>query len=152
MFDVAKPILVFNTQTHHPLLEHFTGYIFQLFEYDASAPRELFFESMAAAIMFAKRAGIDLSWDEADRPEWVTALDYVNNHDSMWDHMPKELQDFRGLHMKKDKRFYAESESEDFSDTLAELENEPGILADSPTSVNLFDPVAEEVEDEYDES
>lgn len=53
MYDCSGPMLVFVTQTHHPLLGHHTGYIFAEYDVMYSEPRELFFEHIATAQAYA---------------------------------------------------------------------------------------------------
>jgi hypothetical protein len=77
MFDVGGPTLVFVTQTHHPILEHHTGYIFALYEMTMHKPRELFFSHVAEAQVYALHKGASLHMDPRAAPERLTALDYL---------------------------------------------------------------------------
>lgn len=90
MYDCSGPTLVFVTQTHNPVTEQHTGYIFALFDVHFHKPRELFFSHIAEAHIFALRLDAVLHMDEEAAPGVVTALDYaVNGEDeSRFIHMP----------------------------------------------------------------
>lgn len=77
MFDVSKPTLVFVTQTHHPVLNHFTGYIFAYYEFHYHKPKELFFRHIHEAQVFALYRDAVLELRPERKPDTVTAIDYV---------------------------------------------------------------------------
>lgn len=77
MYDIAKPVLVFVTQTHHPVLEHHTGYIFAEYDYEYHKPRELFFAHIHEAQIYALYRGAVLELDPDSKPGIVTAQNYV---------------------------------------------------------------------------
>ena len=77
MYDCGGPTLVFVTQTHHPLLEHHTGYIFALYDIHYYKPKELFFQHIAEAQVFALYRKARLELDPDAKPDKVSALDYV---------------------------------------------------------------------------
>lgn len=82
LFDISKPTLVFVTQTHHPVLEHLTGYIFALYEFHYHKPVELFFSHIYEAQVFAQYRGAALVMDSDKRPGTVTAVDYILSRDT----------------------------------------------------------------------
>lgn len=77
MYDVRKPLLVFVTQTHHPVLEHHTGYLFAEYDFTYLKPRELFFQHIYEAHLYALHTGADMEMDPERKPEIVTALAYI---------------------------------------------------------------------------
>jgi hypothetical protein len=82
MFDCSDPLLVLETPTYHPVLNHHTGYIFRYFEYSAREYRELFFEDAITAQVFANKLKALLVMDPNCQPARVSALTYVlANHD-----------------------------------------------------------------------
>lgn len=91
MFDCGGPVLVFVTQTHHPLFEYHTGYIFAYYEFHYHKPKEMFFRHVAEAQVFALYRRARLEMDATQAPERVTALEYVLNgeDESKYIHMPE---------------------------------------------------------------
>ena len=77
MFDCSGPTLVFVTQTHHPILEHHTGYIFALYDVHFHKAKELFFQHIAEAQVFALYREARLEMNPDAKPDRVTALEYV---------------------------------------------------------------------------
>ena len=91
MYDCSGPLLVFVTQTHHPVLEHHTGYLFAEFDIHYHKPRELFFEHIYEASVYAMHMGARMSMNPDETPTRVTALEYVLNgeDESRFAHMPE---------------------------------------------------------------
>lgn len=79
MFDIKDDVLVFVQQTHHPILEHHTGYIFAEYKVTYRKPRELFFTHFWEVNVYALHTGAKIELDPDRKPEIVTALDYVMN-------------------------------------------------------------------------
>lgn len=102
MFDIARPLLVFETQTHNVMTGKLSGFIFRYYEYHYRKPRELFFSDPIEARVFAQKKGADFSMLTEHQPEVVTALDYVMNHDP-FSHYPQ-----------------GDTEAEDVADYLAQ--------------------------------
>ena len=124
MFDCGGPTLVFVTQTHHPLLEHHTGYIFALYDIHYYKPRELFFQHIAEAQVFALYRQARLEMDPEAKPDKLSALDYVLNaeDESRFENMP----DMRGRSpgsSRLGRRKNTEAEAE-LDSALVELEEE----------------------------
>lgn len=94
MFDLRDPVLVFNTQTHHPVLEHHTGYIFDFYAITARKARPLFFTHIWEAHVFALRMRATLEMNPDAKPDIVTALDYIlstTDGDSRYPATPSSL-------------------------------------------------------------
>lgn len=79
MYDIRHPQLVFVTQTLHPVLEHHTGYLFAEYEIHYRKPRELFFQHIYEAHVYAMKTGAEFVMDPTMKPGIVTALDYVTH-------------------------------------------------------------------------
>ena len=79
MYDISDDLLVFVTQTHHPVLEHHTGYIFAEYRCHYRKPRELFFTHFFEVNLYALHTGAKIELDPTRKPGIVTALDYVLN-------------------------------------------------------------------------
>ncbi len=77
MYDLRGDLLVFVTQTHHPLLEHHTGYIFAEYRFTYHKPRELFFQHIYEVNLYALHTGAKIELNPDNKPGIVTALDYV---------------------------------------------------------------------------
>ena len=80
MYDIANDLLVFVSQTHHPVLEHHTGYLFAEYRVTYRKPRELFFQHFFEVNLYALHTGAQIELNPDRKPEIVTALDYVMNH------------------------------------------------------------------------
>ena len=108
MFDIHDDVLVFVTQTHHPVLEHHTGYIFAEYRVTYRKPRELFFTHFFEVNLYALHTGAKIELDPTRRPDIVTALDYVLNQqdDSQYGEGPGRtgLAGGRSLDQSKTKR------------------------------------------------
>jgi hypothetical protein len=89
MFDCNGPLLVLNTPTYHPVLEHHTGYIFDYYEFHFYKPREMFFSHIFEAQVFALYRKARLELDPAQKPETVTAVDYILSAESYDERMPE---------------------------------------------------------------
>ena len=79
MFDIKDDLLVFVSQTHHPVLEHHTGYIFAEYKVTYRKPRELFFTHFWEVNVYALHTGAKIEMNPERKPDIVTALDYVMN-------------------------------------------------------------------------
>ena len=77
MYDIKKPLLVMATPTYHPLFEHHTGYIFQHYDAYFSKPRELFFQHIYEAQVYALHLDAEFSLNSDVAPGLVTALEYI---------------------------------------------------------------------------
>lgn len=77
MYDISDDLLVFVSQTHHPILEHHTGYIFAEYRTTYRKPRELFFTHFWEVNVYALHTGAKIELNPDHKPEIVTALDYV---------------------------------------------------------------------------
>ena len=122
MFDCGGPVLVFVTQTHHPLFEYHTGYIFAYYEFHYHKPKEMFFRHVAEAQVFALYRKARLEMDASQAPERVTALEYVLNgeDESKYINMP-ELRHNAAAR----KRAAAKQQMEyEFNAAIAELEQD----------------------------
>lgn len=81
MFDTNQPTLVFDTHTLHPVLDTPTGFIFKLVDYHFDEPRELFFEDIFAAQVFAMQAKALFVMDPKAMPGRMTAADFDSAQD-----------------------------------------------------------------------
>ena len=79
MYDVRGPTLVFTTQTHNPVTEQHTGYIFRLYDAHFDKPREFFFSNIFEATIMAAHWGADLLTNERSAPDRLCAEDYAAN-------------------------------------------------------------------------
>lgn len=79
MFDIRDDVLVFIQQTHHPVLEHHTGYLFAEYRVTYRKPRELFFQHYYEVVVYAAHTGAKIELNPDRKPDIVTALDYVLN-------------------------------------------------------------------------
>lgn len=120
MYDIKQPLLVLATPTYHPVLEHHTGYIFQLYEIYYSKPRELFFQHIFEAQVYALHVGAEFSIDMHTAPGVVTALDYVLNANP-YDNWPEAPADG--------------NKQADTVSTIKEWEKEPGVVVHSLTAM-----------------
>lgn len=77
MYDVRGPTLIFTTQTHNPVTEQHTGYIFSLYDCHMRKPREFFFCNLFEAATMAAYWGADLLMNPDATPEQLTAVDYA---------------------------------------------------------------------------
>lgn len=135
MFDIARPVLVFDTQCHNVLTGRLHGYIFRYYEFHYRKPRELFFTDPIEARVFAQKKGADFSTNADMQPEVVTALDYVMNHDPFV-HYPQPLDmhegdDWRDIERRKAdaqrKRDWRALETLDPDELNSESESDPQI-------------------------
>ena len=76
MYDTAQPILIRIATTYHPS-GAWSGYIWALYEPLTSAPRELFFETTQAALLFAGRSRWVASLDARMIPAKLAASEYI---------------------------------------------------------------------------
>lgn len=127
MFDISKPLLVFDRPAFGEIGTRCRGYIFRLYEFHFRRHKELFFSHVGEARMFALRYGADYSMDPTNQPDIVTALEYVMNHDPM-DIYPEDAnwQTMRGHHMKTKPGTGKEDPSEAVA--VTNWLDEPGIL------------------------
>lgn len=132
MYDCSGPTLVFVTQTHHPVLEHHTGYLFALFDIHYHKPKELFFQHIAEAQVFALYRGARLCMSPDATPERVTAVEYALNgeDESRFIHMP-ELRGGSSIppHIRRMRKL--EKELRDAAEREEELDLQP----DEPTGM-----------------
>jgi hypothetical protein len=145
MFDCGGPTLVFVTQTHHPLLEHHTGYIFAYYEFQMHKPQELFFQHIAEAQVFALYRRAKLELDPDMKPERVTALDYVlrEEDDSRFMLVPdlrKGNQTNRHTaHLPGAARFASKAEIAAALAEKEQAEEQDDVLLDAETTVDDID-------------
>lgn len=135
MFDCGSPTLVFITQTHHPVLEHHTGFLFGYYEFQFRKPKEMFFAHIHEAQVFALYREARLEMDPEQRPEEVTALGYslAGQDESLFMHIPdmrtnhEKVPDSAGLAARKSKQAALDLPTDEQLTELDEL-----LTAESP--------------------
>jgi len=138
MFDCSGPTLVFVTQTHHPILEHHTGYIFALYDVHYYKPKEMFFRHIAEAQVFALYRKARLEMNPDSKPDRVTALAYVLN--------AEDESRFEAMHHSPTQRGHAEGSFKradsqaayEFEAQLLDMVQEPEPDAVPATAINFF--------------
>lgn len=142
MFECAKPVLVLDTPTYHPVLNHHTGYIFQLYDFAMYKPRELFFQHYAEALVFANHIGAKCELDSNKKPERLTSEAYLVTlaDDSRFMHMP----DLR-THTRHGGQFKAKHLGSDVSE-VSEVLDSPTLPEVDDLRALLEDPTVEDID------
>lgn len=118
MFDCGGPTLVFVTQTLHPVLEHHTGYIFGYYDIHFRKVKEMFFQHIAEAQVFALYRGARFEMDPSRKPDTVTAVDYILSAEEVIDESFREERGrtSKGGYRPRRQRIDAEFDSEAVSE------------------------------------
>lgn len=117
MFDIRNDLLVFVTQTHHPVLEHHTGYIFAEYRVTYRKPRELFFQHYYEVVVYALHMGADIELDPDRKPDIVTALDYVLNQQDDSQYASTGAHPFEGTDVQMSRRLRKQQREADLPAT-----------------------------------
>lgn len=99
MYNIDKPMLVFDGPCYTPAAELFYGWGFNLYEFNADKPRGLLFSHVSEAVMFARRLGALFIMDPRAAPSRVTALEYVLSRQDEAD-FPAAPEDGRSKNIK----------------------------------------------------